>query len=155
MNDIIITINRFHSTVEGTVGKLKCPHLYFDCRTIELPWKDNQKNISCIPEGTYEAEHYLSESRGDTYKLKDVPGRTSILIHVGNWAGDISQGLKSDSEGCILLGQDVDRLSSQLAVTQSRKTMKHFIEMTEKKPIIINIRDLTKCGKINTPWGGR
>lgn len=23
------------------------------CKTIELPWKENQRRISCVPEGTY------------------------------------------------------------------------------------------------------
>lgn len=60
--------------------------------TLELPFKDNAKNVSSIPSGTYEG--YWRTKR--KFQLKNVEGRTGIQIHLGNYLNEI--------EGCILLG---------------------------------------------------
>lgn len=66
----------------------------FLCHTIELPWKDNTRNISCIPEGRYEIAPRHTEKRGWHYILKGVPNRSYILFHPANNA------LK-ELKGCI------------------------------------------------------
>jgi hypothetical protein len=37
---------------EGCNGKLECEGKLI-CHTIELPWKNNETKVSCIPEGKY------------------------------------------------------------------------------------------------------
>ena len=68
--------------------------------TLELPWKDNQRSISCIPEGEYKVRLRLArESATRDYLhllVQDVPNRDWILFHRGNSA--------KDTRGCILLG---------------------------------------------------
>jgi hypothetical protein len=75
-------------------GKLDSQDLYLTL-TKEPAWKNNQKNISCIPEGTYNVRpRSPSESRKFKTKhfwVENVPGRTAILIH----------GM-GRSEGCIM-----------------------------------------------------
>lgn len=66
--------------------------------TMELPWKDNQKDISCIPVGTYPVELFHSIKFGKCFKIQGVPGRDAILIHKGNY--------NRDTHGCILPGKD-------------------------------------------------
>tara|TARA_R110002012_G_C11401302_1_gene585797 strand:+ start:24 stop:428 length:405 start_codon:yes stop_codon:yes gene_type:complete len=70
------------------------------CDTLENPWKDNQRNISCIPEGEYPVRLRLArESASRDYLhllVQDVPNRDWILFHRGNTAKDTS--------GCILVG---------------------------------------------------
>ena len=70
------------------------------CDTLENPWKDNQRNISCIPEGNYKVRLRLpreSASRDYIHLLvEDVENRSYILFHRGNTAKDTS--------GCILVG---------------------------------------------------
>ena len=70
------------------------------CDTLENPWLDNQRNISCIPEGEYPVRLRLPrESATRDYMhllVKDVPNRDYILLHIGNSA--------KDSRGCILVG---------------------------------------------------
>lgn len=56
------------------------------CHTIELPWRNNQRQISCIPEGTYRLYRDLFPKHGDQLALHDVPGRDGILIHPANHA---------------------------------------------------------------------
>jgi len=70
------------------------------CDTLENPWLDNQRNISCVPEGEYPVRLRLPrESATRDYMhllVKDVPDRDYILFHIGNSAKDTS--------GCILVG---------------------------------------------------
>ena len=70
------------------------------CDTLENPWKDNQRNISCIPEGEYPVRLRLArESASRDYLhllVQEVPNRDWILFHIGNTAKDTS--------GCILVG---------------------------------------------------
>lgn len=72
----------------------------FNCKAIELPQLGNQHNISCIPEGKYEVHKIISPTKGKCFQVMNVPNRTAILIHIGNYAS----GVKIDTQGCILVG---------------------------------------------------
>ena len=78
---------------EGTNGVLfyKGEFLGF---TIELPWLDNKRSISCIPEGVYELKPRFSEKFKHHLLLKNVSGRSLILIHPANNA-------KKELRGCL------------------------------------------------------
>lgn len=71
----------YHSS--GTDGILSCDGRFL-CFTIELPWRDNVRMISCIPEGLYELVLRFSERHRCHLQVKNVPGRTLILIHKAN-----------------------------------------------------------------------
>jgi hypothetical protein len=75
---------------EGTNGELKL----VVCNTIELPWLQNQRNVSCIPEGRYELRKRFIKKFGLHLLVVDVPGRSWILIHPANDA-------KTQLKGCI------------------------------------------------------
>lgn len=114
----------------GTFGVLVDDHGVTVCRTAELNWRSNRKGISCIPPGTYDCVAHTSKSFGSCFLVKDVPGRSDILLHVGNWAGMKGvPGVLSDTEGCILPGVSVgvvfDKRSgrSQIAVSNSGRTL--------------------------------
>jgi hypothetical protein len=62
------------------------------CKTIELPWLSNARNISCIPEGRYELKKRYTKLRGDHLIVCGVPGRGGILIHPANHALKQLQG---------------------------------------------------------------
>lgn len=65
--------------------------------TLEEPWRDNQPNVSCIPEGSYRCIiAWSNRFQRLMPRLLDVPGRSGILIHPGNTLKDTS--------GCILVG---------------------------------------------------
>lgn len=66
----------------------------FICFTIELPMKDNQEQVSCIPEGRYELKQRYTRSRGWHLQVNGVPQRSGILIHPANDA-------LTELEGCI------------------------------------------------------
>jgi len=125
---------RVLSSNEGTFGKLITSDLKFECFTGECPWRDNQPNISCIPTGHYHVEPYHSNHFGNVYQVMNVPGRTYILFHAGNWCGDITKGYISDSKGCILLGLHYGILRNQSAVLASRTALNSFLDYMNYKP---------------------
>ena len=87
-------------TEKSTLGRLFVNGEEF-CDTLELPYRDNQRSISCIPAGEYKVRLRLArESATRDYLhllVQDVPNRTYILFHRGNTA--------KDTRGCILVGQ--------------------------------------------------
>lgn len=64
------------------------------CKTIELPWKNNQPRVSCIPEGRYRLRRRHSPRFRDHFEVMDVKDRKYILFHAGNDAG-------KELRGCI------------------------------------------------------
>ena len=93
------TLLRRQSTNQGTPGTLSFGTQVV-C-TMELPWRENARRLSCIPSGTYLVRWQRSPRLGMCYHLIDVPGRSSILIHAANLAGDILLGFDTELQGCI------------------------------------------------------
>ena len=103
-------------------------NVIFTCKTLELPWRDNQNRISCIPTGTYHVVDRVSPTFGRSYHVKspglnDVVGRNWILIHPGNYHTQI--------KGCILVGRALAHINSDgyLDVTSSRDTLKELLRL--------------------------
>ncbi len=77
--------------------------------TLELPWRNNERNVSCVPAGTYEllkrdfGKYYEAYKRRWNHQFSlqvdEVPDRGDILIHTGNTA--------DHTRGCILVGDAV------------------------------------------------
>ena len=101
-------------TKESTIGKLFINGESF-CDTLENPYINNERNVSCIPEGSYKVRLRLArESATRDYLhllVQDVPNRDWILFHIGNTSKDTS--------GCILVGNG----RKQNAVENSRLAM--------------------------------
>lgn len=68
---------------EGTNGVLSFEGNEI-CKTIELPWKENQKRISCVPEGKYKIRKRYSKKFKWHFELMNVKNRDLILIHPAN-----------------------------------------------------------------------
>lgn len=64
------------------------------CETIELPWRNNKRSISCVPEGRYRLVKRYHHQRGEHLMLANVPQRELILIHPANFA-------LRELQGCI------------------------------------------------------
>lgn len=126
-------------TDKSVLGKLYC-NGEFIAHTLELPWKNNRKSVSCIPDGRYSCRIRLareSVSRDYVHLLvEDVKGRSYILFHCGNFP--------SDTKGCILTGthraQTPDKiLESKIAHAY---LMNYILEnqLSEKISLIIKNR---------------
>ena len=126
MSKFEVTILRDKSSAKQTLGELtlcKDGKSIFTCKTLELPWLDNANRISCIPAATYKAIIRETSDRGKHFHVKDVPKRTWILVHSGNYFSDIL--------GCILVGAahtDINK-DGYLDVTASKPTLKKLVEL--------------------------
>lgn len=105
-----------------TLGIIK-KHGKILCYTLELPWRDNMIDISCIPTGIYECVKIISPNHGKTFQVTNVPGRTEILFHSGV--------IHKHTLGCIIPGRDIGWHNNDRAVFSSKDAMK--ILMTEYK----------------------
>lgn len=138
-----LTITRQPSTDQGTPG-----YFAFDgtvLRCMELPWRDNQPRVSCIPPGTYRAELYASPKHGTVYMLQGVPGRSDVEIHAANFAGDASMGFACELLGCIAPAMSIGRASQpgkpeQTAGLQSRAALAQFMAWAAGEPLTVEIR---------------
>lgn len=111
----LLTLIRVTSSDKGTFGVLSEAGIPL-CVTCELPWKDNQNRISCIPVGTYETTRFKSPSKGDVFLLKDVPDRDMIEMHIANTIKDVL--------GCIAVGLFFGLLDGMPAVLSSENALK-------------------------------
>lgn len=121
---MFIKIVRTQHGADGTRGIMTVDGKMFAC-TMERPWEQNQQNISCIPEGNYKGRKYASKRHGKTLKISDVINRTGIIFHVGN---DFT-----DSEGCILLGDNFAKSSCK--IESSTSAMERFKRLITKDTI--------------------
>ena len=135
----IANLCRMKRSDQGTRGILFLED--FSCQTLELPWRENQRSISCIPAGEYKVKIRLSPRYGQIYWITKVSGRSFILIHSGNWAGDTKKGYKTHVNGCILLGQKRGLLQGQWAVLNSRITVKRFMLKLVHEPFTLKIHE--------------
>lgn len=103
--------------------------MVFECKTLELPFKDNKRSISCIPE-----DDYLVLKMPPTVKRKyeyfwvqHVPGRSGILFHPGNFTRQI--------KGCILPGESLTDMDKDgiIDVTNTTKTLKILTALLPEK----------------------
>ena len=95
-------------------------------RIMELPWRDNKTGLSCIPTGTYNCVVHHSRKYGRVWHVTGVDGRTWILIHNGNYAGDKLKGWKTHSMGCLIIGKKFGIIGKQRAVLASRVARREF-----------------------------
>lgn len=97
-----VCIERYNYGKKQTTGKLfiydQEGRLRLLLHTLELPWKDNKRRVSCIPEGKYRVIKHRSPKFKNSFWIQDVEGRSEILIHAGNYYTQIL--------GCILVGTD-------------------------------------------------
>ena len=142
-----VYLTRRRSNKEGTFGELRFTlnDTAYIFHTAELPWYDNKKGKSCVPTGEYQLVSHNGTRFQNVWLLKNVPGREAVLIHWGNWAGDTEQGLKSDSDGCILVGKDLALLSGQKAVTDSKAAIDELRQLWAGQDITLVVQDMKKA----------
>jgi len=107
-NNYEITIERKISSDACTMGYLSINNKTV-CYTLELPWENNAKNISCIPAGSYKGILRYDKSDGWRIQLENVPDRDGVQIHMGNYTKQI--------KGCVLVGMRANL--SECSVQQS------------------------------------
>lgn len=105
----------------GSFGAMRIQKEVF-CWTLEPPDLLNTKNTSSIPAQQYICERHESPKFGETFWVRDVPGRDLILFHWGNWV--------RDTMGCILVGSTILKVKAEIdrkGVGNSGNTFKEFM----------------------------
>ena len=136
MKQIKGTLIRIKREDKQTLGRLILFDVLdkiFECCTLELPYLENETNISCIPIGVYELEVYDSPSKGIVYLFRNTIDRNYVEIHVGNRYDQI--------EGCVLIGSDYFDLNNDgyKDVVDSRSTLNKLLQSTNREKIILTI----------------
>lgn len=117
---MVLFLNRTYFP-EGTNGKLICEGKIL-CYTIELPWKNNEKKVSCIPEGKYFLQKRYSAKYKHHLEIVGVPQRSMILVHPANYA-------LQELQGCIA---PVSKICSAGVGSYSRKAFKVVLEKVNR-----------------------
>lgn len=94
----------------------------FTCYSLELPWLDNEKRISCIIDGVYKVTKENHKKFGWCFRLHDVPNRDGVLIHAGTTF--------EHTLGCILPASEQEDITKDgiLDNTGSRKALAKLCE---------------------------
>ncbi len=164
---LAVDLERFEWDDDGTYSVLKGP-AGFSCYAGELPLRLDQKgkrleNLGRIAPGIFRCSWAQSPSRKNpngtpeyTYKLEQVPDAEGVLIHSGNFCGDIKKEERlSDVQGCIILGRaildieipETKRLKynisrkKQKGVSSSHDAVSAFVNLLEKKPFMLTIKE--------------
>ena len=92
----MIILQRTDRKSDRTLGTLTLPD-GSEYTSLELPWRGNVNDISCIPAGIYK---FMRDTVGrfQWFKLLDVPKRFNIEMHLGT--------KPSHTLGCILLPKE-------------------------------------------------
>jgi len=155
MSKHTIVIVRFDTGPDGTFGRMFLPG-GTDRVNVEPPWKNNRKNISCIPPGKYECEIRESPTFGLCPEILNVPDRTHVLMHAGNWAGDVEKGRVSNSQACVLPGRNIAVLNGQPGVSNSRMTMDELMNAVsdgDPRPgVRFDLEIVDATGKAGREW---
>jgi hypothetical protein len=131
-----IVIERKYRHSECIIGKMYVNGAEL-CYTLELPWKDNQQNVSCIPQGSYGGFVRTDGKIGWRIELSGVPGnRQNVQIHVGNYP--------QDTKGCVLIGtgysnnavRDSQTARSKLEAAYKKAGSPLDIQVTIHSPIL-------------------
>jgi hypothetical protein len=123
-------LKRTISNSKQTLGQLDIfsgEQVQFSCKTLELPWKNNEKSISCIPEGKYTVIKRVNERFNKHFLLQEVPNRDYICIHAGNYI--------NQTHGCILAGLDHKDIDNDgfLDVTSSKIAIEKLYAILPEK----------------------
>ena len=121
-----LLIERYPSSEHQVIGNgfvLDNDFINFEFKTLELAWKNNQKQISCVPIGDYKVKKRWSKKFGNHFHILDVPNRSYILIHCANFYTQL--------RGCVAVGDDLSYINvdNEIDVVNSTKTLKELLKM--------------------------
>ena len=121
-----LLIERYPNSDKQTIGNgyvLENDFIKYEFKTLELPWRNNEQRVSCIPCVEYKVIKRKSKKFGYHFHIQNVDNRSYILIHKGNYYTDIL--------GCVLVGDDLNDINGDnyIDVVNSTKTMEKLLKL--------------------------
>ncbi len=125
----VVEIDRWYRSGDCTLGHLIAGD--YRCFTLELPWRNNRRGVSCIPIGRYQARKYASPRHGQVLLLDGVPDRAWIEVHAGNYTRQV--------RGCILVGEAVTHLDGDGIpdVARSRAALRKLLKRLPDEVVVV------------------
>jgi len=122
---VVMSRSSFPDYTKALLYVLKGIEEVFNCFTLELPYRNNEPFISCIPAGTYKCEKVTSPKHGYCILVTGVPGRSQILFHPFNFAA----GTLIETKGCIGPGSGFADINADgyPDIINSKITMLHLM----------------------------
>ena len=105
------------------------------CFSIELPWLNNQHDVSCIPEGKYELQKIYTEKFGWHLHVMNVKDRGLVMIHPANDA-------QLELKGCIapVLIHTGEGKGQRSQIANHLLTAKVFPVLEENQQVFLTIK---------------
>lgn len=136
-----VTLQRIETSDQGTFGRITIGDLTLF--TGELPWRDDENDISCIPAGTYDCVmSYSPHFRKQLYAVTGDVKRSGVRIHAANLFGNTDKGFKSQLLGCIALGEKRGWIGKQKCLFLSQSALRKFEKALNNEPFILEIKDV-------------
>lgn len=99
-------------------------NIVFQFKTLELPYKDNQRGISCIKEGLYTLKKNRWQTKfGNHFDIIGCEPRQGVKMHAGNYTSQI--------RGCVLPGTKHVFLNKDntMDISNSKATLEHLFSL--------------------------
>lgn len=145
-----MTDSTSHATFVGPFATLRLERVYSDVATtgtlrlpsgrvlhsLELPWRDNKRNQSCIPEGRYTC-HPDNTGRHRFWRVPEVPGRSNIELHPVNHLSQLG--------GCVAFGMrrkfrtNPDTGIREPKIVNARKAFAALLKELGREPFVLEI----------------
>lgn len=122
-----VLLDRYSDDGVQTLGRLYVVNdngfILYECDSLELPWRNNKPNISCIPQGKYKVVKRRSPKYDDHFHIQGVENRSYILIHPANFVYQL--------RGCIAVGMDLVDINSDdtIDITNSKNTVLELLKI--------------------------
>ena len=120
---MMIHLKRNSFTKDGVFGQFLDDSGVHICYTLEHAYpQPNGGYTPKLQEGVYTCvygSHMLHSGAIDTFEITGVAGHQGILIHYGNF--------NNDSEGCVLVGQEILTQGGTNYVSNSRNTWRDLM----------------------------
>ena len=104
-------------------------NLLYSCHALELPWLDNTRKKSCIPEGTYDVQVVPAtvNIKYEHLHILNVPDRDGIKIHIANYVSDLlgcvapgTYAFDMNNDGIIDVGDSTKAFNQIMALVKKQ-----------------------------------
>tara|TARA_R110000764_G_scaffold14461_1_gene41255 strand:+ start:912 stop:1340 length:429 start_codon:yes stop_codon:yes gene_type:complete len=106
--------------------------------TLERGWRNNERNVSCIPKGHYPIRlEWSNRFSTNLWEIHNVPNRSECKFHAANYWHQLN--------GCIAIGLDLKDINYDglIDVISSKVAMRRFHEaMGNAKDSVLIIKDV-------------